>query len=146
ESTLVEPLVNCWAASPFLIAPVPASLHLLKYQLSLLQSYIGNPTFHAAASQDLSLAGGAFVNVSTGRVAEVVTLLNSTKNKLGHNLEFAQSILDFQSWLAANADGCGLAPYYQRIPKPLQGYIELVYDYLNRPSLRFFENLLYRSR
>jgi L-ascorbate metabolism protein UlaG (beta-lactamase superfamily) len=145
ESTLVEPLVNYWSAWPFLIAPVPASLHLLQYQLPLLQSYIDDPASHVTAGQDLSLAGGAFVNVPTDRVSEVATLLDSAKNELSRNLELAQSLLDFQSWLAANAKGSSLAPYYQRIPRPLQGYVELVYDYLNRPSLRFFENLLYRS-
>jgi L-ascorbate metabolism protein UlaG (beta-lactamase superfamily) len=145
ESTLVEPLINCWSAWSYLIAPAPASLHLLQYQLSLLQSYIDDPTFHAVASRDLSLAGGAFVNIPADRASEVAALLDSTKVNLRHNLEFAQSILDFQNWLVANAKGGSLAPYYQRIPKPLRGYTELVYDYLNRPSLRFFENLLYQS-
>jgi L-ascorbate metabolism protein UlaG (beta-lactamase superfamily) len=145
ESTLVEPLVNCWSAWSYLIAPAPASLHLLRYQLPLLQSYLDNPASHANASQDLSLAGGAFVNIPQDRAPEVAALLESAKNNLSHNLEFAQSIFDFQGWLVANADGNSLAPYYQRIPKPLRGYVELVYDYLNRPSLRFFENLLYES-
>ena len=145
KSTIVEPLVNCWSAWPFLIAPAPASLHLLRYQLSLLQSYIANPAFHAAASRDSSYAGGAFINISADRVSEVMALLESTKRNSSHNLELAQCILDFQSWLLANAGGNSLAPYYQRIPRPLRGYIELVYDYFNRPSLRFFENLLYRS-
>jgi L-ascorbate metabolism protein UlaG (beta-lactamase superfamily) len=145
ESTLVEPLVNCWSAWSFLIAPVPASLHLLQYQIPLLQSYIGDPTFHVAASQDPSLAGGAFVNVSTDRVAEVIALLDSTKSNLSYNLELAEGLLDFQSWLAANAKGASLASYYRRLPRPLRGYVELVYDYLDRPSLRFFENLLYQS-
>jgi len=145
ESTLVEPLVNCWSAWSFLIAPVPASLHLLQYQLPLLQSYLDDPTFHAAASQDLSLAGGAFVKVSADRASEVESLLENTKSHLSHNLELAQSLLEFQSWLVANAHGSSLTPCYQRIPSPLRGYIELVYDYLNRPSLRCFENILYRS-
>jgi L-ascorbate metabolism protein UlaG (beta-lactamase superfamily) len=144
ESTLVEPLVNCWSAWPFLIAPAPASLHLLRYQLPLLQSYLDNPLLHAA-SQDLSLAGGAFVNVSADRASEVAILLERTKDNLSHNLEFAKSILEFQNWLVANVNGCSLVPYYQKIPRPLRGYVELVYDYFNRPSLRFFENLLYRS-
>jgi L-ascorbate metabolism protein UlaG (beta-lactamase superfamily) len=145
ESTMVEPLVNSWSAWSFLIAPAPASLHLLQYQLPLLQSYVDDPTFHTTASQDPSLAGGAFVNVSADRVAEVANLLDSTKSNLNYNLELAQSLLDFQSWLTANAKGDSLAPYYQKLPRPLRGYVELVYDYLNRPSLRFFENLLYRS-
>jgi hypothetical protein len=126
ESTVIEPLVNCWSAWSFLIAPVPASLHLLQYQLSLLQSYIDNPTFHAVASQESSLAGGAFINISADRASEVAALLKSTKNNLNHNLELAQSLLDFQRWLVANANGYSLAPCYQMIPKPLRGYVELL--------------------
>lgn len=145
ESTLVEPLVNCWSAWPYLIAPVPASLHLLRYQLPLLQSYLDNPAFHVAASQDPSFAGGAFVNIAADRVSEVMALLSGARKNLSHNLELAQSILEFQNWLVAHAEGLSLAPFYDRIPKPLRGYVELVYDYFNRPSLRFFENLLYRS-
>jgi L-ascorbate metabolism protein UlaG (beta-lactamase superfamily) len=145
ESTVIEPLVNFWSAWSYLIAPVPASLHLLQYQLSLLHSYVDDPKFHAAASKEASLAGGAFINISTDRVSEVIALLESTKCNLKHNLDLAQGILNFQSWLMANAKGCSLAPGYQRIPMPLRGYIELVYDYFNRPSMRFFENLLYKS-
>jgi L-ascorbate metabolism protein UlaG (beta-lactamase superfamily) len=145
ESTLVEPLVNSWSAWSFLIAPVPASLHLLQYQLPLLQSYIDYPRSHASANQDPSFAGGAFINVAAVRVSEIAALMDSTVNNMSHNLEFAQSLLEFQNWLVANANGCSLVPYYQRVPDPLRGYIELVYDYFNRPSLRFFENLLYKS-
>jgi len=145
ESTLVEPLVNCWSAWSFLIAPMPASLHLLRYHIPLLQSYLDNPRSHFVASRDLTLAGGAFVNVPEERASEIAALLDSTRNNLSHNLEFAQSAIDFQNWLVANAQGCGMGPFYRRIPRPLRGYIELVYDYLNRPSIRFIENLLYRS-
>jgi L-ascorbate metabolism protein UlaG (beta-lactamase superfamily) len=144
ESTLVEPLVNCWSAWSFLIAPVPASLHLLQYQLPLLQSFIEDPAFHVA-SRDLSMAGGAFVDLPVDRVSEVRDLLASTRSNLSHNIELAESIFDFQRWLVATAKGCGMGPCYRRIPKPLRGYIELIYDYFNRPSLRFFENLLYLS-
>jgi L-ascorbate metabolism protein UlaG (beta-lactamase superfamily) len=144
DSTLVEPLVNYWSAWPFLIAPVTASLHLLQYQLPLLQSYLDDPAFHAS-SRELSAAGGAFVSIPAERISEVEALFSSTKRDLSHNLEFAQSLLDFQNWLAANARGSSLVPLYSRIPPPLRGCIELVYDYLNRPSLRFFENFLYRG-
>jgi L-ascorbate metabolism protein UlaG (beta-lactamase superfamily) len=144
DSTLVEPLVNRWSAWSFLIAPVPASLHLLQYQLPLLQSFIDNPTSHASG-HDISSAGGAIIDIPIDRSDEVVELLNSTKRDMRHNIELAQSLLQFQNWLAANANGESLTPCYQMIPRPLRGYVELVYDYLNRPCLRFFENLLYKS-
>src|SRR5215510_12549265 len=99
ESTLIEPLVNSWSAWPYLIAPVPASLHLLQYQVPLLQSYIEDPISHTVKSQDPAFAGGGFINISADRVSEGSTLLKDTMSNLSHNLEFAQSLLGFQNWL-----------------------------------------------
>jgi hypothetical protein len=146
RSALIEPLVNSWSAWSFLIAPVPASLHLLQYQLELLQSYVDDPEFHASAGQYPTLAGSAFVNIASDRVSEVKALLDKTLTIQRCNLEFARSILDFQRSLLNRANGLGLAPYYQDLPQPLRGYVELVYDYCHRPSIRFFENLVYESR
>ena len=43
------------------------------------------------------------------------------------------------------AKGQSLEPYYRHIPEELGGYAELVYDYYNRATVRFFESLLYES-
>ena len=47
---------------------------------------------------------------------------------------------------AAEAAGYSLRPLYEAIPEPLRGYVELVYDTNNAPSIRFLEGLLYKSR
>ena len=43
------------------------------------------------------------------------------------------------------ANGHSLESYYAELPSELRGYVELVYDYYNRPTVRFFESLLYES-
>jgi L-ascorbate metabolism protein UlaG (beta-lactamase superfamily) len=145
DTTLVECLAHSWPAWPNIIAPAPASLHLLQYQIPLLRSYLENPAVHALASKESTLTGGAFINIAADRFAEISSLLETARVNLSHNLELAQSVLEFQSWLIANASGLSMEPCYQKIPNALRGYVELVYDYFNRPSLRFFENLMYMS-
>ncbi len=145
DCTVIEPLVNSWPAWSFLVAPVPASLHLLQYQIPLLRSYIENPGVHVAACHDPAFAGGAFVDIPEHDVARVAALLEHTETALRHNLEFARDILSFQVMLNNLANGVGLDRYYPALPSSLQGYVELVYDYCHHPSLRFIENLLYES-
>lgn len=146
DSTLVEPLVNMWSAWPYTIAPVPSSFHLVNYQLKMLRSYLENPDLHFSASRNPELVGGAFVGVEPGRAGEVRQLLEETERRLAANVSLVESIESFQRRLVAEARGAGLAPYYAQLPEDLSGMVELVYDYHNRPSMRFFENLLYASR
>jgi len=47
--------------------------------------------------------------------------------------------------LAEEATGLSLESLYQKIPAALRGYVELVYDLNNHPSIRFIEGLLYHS-
>jgi L-ascorbate metabolism protein UlaG (beta-lactamase superfamily) len=146
DSTIIEPLVNSWSAWSFLISPVTASLHLMNYQIKTLESYLKDPAYHFQASRDPSLIGGPFVHVPSSRAAEVRQLLDSTRQKQGETLVLAASIRDFHNWLVEEAKGQSLEPYYQRLPDSLRGYVELVYDYYNRPTVRFFERLLYKSK
>ena len=145
DSTLIEPLVNSWSASSYLLSPATASLFLLNYQTAILRSYLAHPEIHAKATRDPSLVGGPFVGVPPSRVQEVRKLLEDTERGLAHNLEFARSLVSFQTWLLQNAHGQSLEPYYERVPDPLRGYVELFYDYEDRPALRLFEGLLYDS-
>jgi L-ascorbate metabolism protein UlaG (beta-lactamase superfamily) len=145
DSTVVEPLVHRWAAWPYVLPPLAAGLHLLNYQLPLLRSYLADPAQHFAAAHDPALIGGPFMDVPPARVGEVRAFLEETEARRGVLLDFARAARDFQSFLVAEARGQSLEPYYARIPEPLRGYVELVYDYHDRPSLRFLENLLYES-
>jgi L-ascorbate metabolism protein UlaG (beta-lactamase superfamily) len=78
-------------------------------------------------------------------VDEVRELLAATLAKRARNIEFAESVVGFANRLTAEATGQSLEPFYERVPEPLRGYVELVYDYYNRASVRFLEGLLYRS-
>lgn len=144
-STYIEPLVNQWPAWSYLMSPIPASLHLLDYQLKIMASYLENPAVHVAASKDPALVAGPFMNIPVSRKHEVRTLLEETRKKQAGNIELAHAFMEFSSRLAREAKGCSLEPYYARIPELLRGYVELVYDYHDRPSVRVLEKLLYDS-
>jgi L-ascorbate metabolism protein UlaG (beta-lactamase superfamily) len=145
DSTVIEPLVNQWSAWPQLLSPVPAALHLANYQLPALASYLKDPLSHVAASRDPEMIGGPFVDLPPERAAEVERLLESTKGRLGAHVELARTVTEFHNWLVDEAKGQCLEHFYERIPEVLRGYVELVYDYYNRPTVRFFESLLYGS-
>lgn len=146
DFTVVEPLVNYWAAWSHVISPAPASLHLLRYQIETLGSYLGDPEFHVEAALDPEYAGGPFCNIPVQRVDDVRTLLAETRRKQSANLEFARRIIEFHNWLVDEATGLSLEPLYQKAPDELRGFFELVYDYYHHPTLRFFEGLLYGSK
>jgi len=146
DSAVIEPLVNHWSAWAHLISPAPASLHLLNYQVKTLLSYLENPEYHFNASHDPNLIGGRFIDVDPSRAPEVEELLKQTLRKQKRNLEFATALLEFSNLLINDAKGQSLESYYQKLPPELRGYVELVYDYYDRPALRFMEGLLYESK
>ncbi len=146
DSTVVEPLVNQWSAWAQLISPVPASLHLLNFQLLALSSYLEDPPAHVNASRDPDLIGGPFVDLPPQKAGEIGELMRATESRQKGNLELAHALTKFHNLLVDEAHGQSLEPYYGLIPDELRGYVELVYDYYNRPTVRCFENMLYRSR
>jgi len=145
DSTVIEPLVDRWSAWSYLIAPVTAGLHLLHYQLKVMESYLADPEMHVKASQDPHFSGAAFMNIPSERTNEVRRLLAQTKQKREASLKFSRSITEFHNLLVAEADGESLRPFYEWMPESLGGYVELVYDYYNRASVRFLEGMLYES-
>lgn len=145
DSTVIEPLVDRWSAWSYLIAPVTAGLHLLHYQLKVMESYVADPEMHVKVSQDPHFSGGAFMNIPSERANEVRRLLAQTKEKREASLKFSRSITEFHNLLVAEADGESLKPFYEWMPDSLGGYVELVYDYYNRASVRFLEGMLYES-
>ncbi len=145
DTTVVEPLVNQWSAWAHLIPPVAAGLHLVNYQIKTLQSYLENPKMHLQAARNPDLIGGPFMDIPTHRLEEVRELLDATRRRQARSIEFGESITGFANWLVDAATGESLEPFYSKIPEPMRGYVELIYDYYNRPSLRFLEGLLYAS-
>jgi L-ascorbate metabolism protein UlaG (beta-lactamase superfamily) len=145
DSTTIEPLVNRWAAWANVIAPVASSLHLKNYQVKLLESFLKDPGLHAEACLNPRLRSGPFVDINPARIDEVRQLLTSTKAGLQENLRFATSLIEFHNQLAKETTGGSLEPYYQSLPEPLLGYVELLYDYYDHPIVRCVESLLYES-
>ncbi len=144
-STAAEPLVNSWAVWSDLVSPAPFSLHTSNYQIKTLTSYLTNPQIHAKACQNPKFIGGPFVDVPQERAGEVRQLLTRTEERLADNVEFAAALREFHDLLAREARGQSLEPFYEKVPGPLKGYVELVYDYYNNPIVRPIESLLYES-
>ncbi|MBY6243521.1 MBL fold metallo-hydrolase [Methylosinus sp. Sm6] len=145
ESTCVEPLVGRWVAWAHVMAPALFSMHLTNYQMQTLRSYLSNPALHETCCRDPRLLGGPFVDIAKERSGEVAALLAEMEEKLADNVEFARGLSDFQNRIVEEAKGESLQSYYERAPKSLRGFIELIYDYYDRPIIRCLEGMLYRS-
>jgi len=144
-ATVAEALVNKWVAWSNTVPPVAGSLHLKNFQLKLLESYLKDPKVHLDACKNPKYRAGPFVDIPIERMQEVADLLAFTQTAQRKSLELATEIKDFQSYLVQEAKGQSLDPYYQKVPPGLQGFVELAYDYFNRPMVRFFESLLYEA-
>jgi L-ascorbate metabolism protein UlaG (beta-lactamase superfamily) len=138
--------VNSWFAWSYVLSPLTASLHLLNYQLKAMEEYLENPELHVRAAHDPALAGGPYLDIPAARAGEVKALLESTKLNQRHNLALAEATAEFYNRLVDEASGQSLDSFYKELPGPLRGYVELVYDYYNRPVARFIEGLLYASQ
>lgn len=145
DSTAIEPLGNHWCVWADTIAPVPGSLHLLNYQLKLLESYLAAPDAHELACQDVNLIGGPYIDIPEACADAVRQFYERTVALEKDRLALARAIRTVYEWLGQEAKGQGMDELYARLPPELAGYVELVYDYHNHPMLRFLDGLLYKS-
>jgi L-ascorbate metabolism protein UlaG (beta-lactamase superfamily) len=145
-NVLVEPLFNQWYAWSNLIAPATSSMYVANLHLKIMQSFVTSPQLHAAALKNPANLGGPYINYGTDRVNEIKTLLERTQKEQAHVIEFAEAIKALDNTLTEEANGLSLEPLYQKVPEPLQGYVELVYDLNHSSSMRFIEGFLYHSR
>jgi L-ascorbate metabolism protein UlaG (beta-lactamase superfamily) len=145
DSTVLEPLVNKWHAWSQLMSPLTAGFHLLNYQCNTMKSYIDDPESHVRACSDAALKGGPFVNIPIDRVEDIRSLLDDTLSRQGSNIELAKAVVSYYNKLVNEAVGQSIEPYYEYLPPELKGYVELVYDYYGRPTLRILEGMLYES-
>lgn len=143
--TVVEPLVARWHAWPHLISPATAALNAANRHLTTMSSYVAMPQVHAAALRDPTLLGGPFIDLGGERVEEVRALIEWTRERQAASLSLAADLSSTWKLLAAEADGHGLGPLYDRLPTSLKGLLELVYTPAGAPDLRLNEALLYRS-
>ena len=142
----VEPLVDHWYAWSHLIPPATRCRNLKKRYIPILESYIAAPTIHASAIRDPKMRGGPFVDYDGKRVNEISALLERTKSTRADLLALSDAFDDLDRLLSAEARGASMQELYPRVPDRLRGYVELVYDLNNHPSLRLIEPLFYRNR
>ncbi len=145
-NVVLEPLVDQWYAWPHLIPPATTARNISERHLRIMDSYIDSPEMHAAAVKNPKLLGGPFMDFEGDRVELVKALRENTKTERRHLLDLSQAISDLDRLLRERATGYSLEPLYEKVPEPLQGFVELIYDLNNQPSFRLIEPLLYRSR
>jgi L-ascorbate metabolism protein UlaG (beta-lactamase superfamily) len=145
QNVQVEPLFNQWYAWTHLIAPQTAAMNIANSHVKKMQSYVAAPQLHADAVKNPAMLGGPFIDYQGGRVKEIKALLDSTIKDQAHLLKFAESVKALDQTLRNEARGYSLTPLYEQVPDNLKGYVELVYDLNNNPSIRFIEGLLYQS-
>jgi hypothetical protein len=143
QNVLVEPLINQWYAWSGLIPPATAAMFVANSHLKIMQSFVAAPQTHVAALKNPAMRGGPFISYGAGMVGEIKTLIEKTAQEQSHLLELATAIQQLSNTLS-EADGTSLEPFYSRIPHPLKGYVELIYDN-GHPSFRLIEGLLYKS-
>jgi L-ascorbate metabolism protein UlaG (beta-lactamase superfamily) len=146
QNVQCEPLFNQWYAWTHLIAPHTAAMFIANLHLKIMKSYVAAPQIHANAVKNPAMLGGPFIDYQGGRVDEIRALTDRTAKESAHMIEFAEAIKALNELLNNEAKGFSLEPLYEKIPQTLKGYVELVYDLNNNPSIRFLEGLLYKSR
>ncbi len=141
----LEPLFNKWYTWPHNIAPATAAMFVANHHIKIMKSFISNPKAHQAALKNPALMGGPFVDYAVERVDDIKELLAKTVSESEDLIAFSKAYHDLDKMLSEQALGYSLESLYKQVPAPLRGYVELLYDLNNNPSLRFFEPLLYHS-
>ncbi|HLX08759.1 MAG TPA: MBL fold metallo-hydrolase [Thermoanaerobaculia bacterium] len=144
-NVLAEPLVCNWYAWTHLIQPVTAGRNVLERHLNIMRSFTQAPQVHQAAVRNPAMLGGPFISYGPERVKDIAQLIDTTLRSQGDLLVLARAVNDLDGMLRTEAKGFSLEPLYSRVPEPLRGFVELVYDLNHNPSFRLLEPLLYRS-
>lgn len=142
---VAEPLFNQWYAWSSLISPASSAMFVANSHLKIMQSFVAHPEVHASALKNPAMRGGPFIAYDTSRAKDVKALMEKTIKEQAHILKFAADLQGLNDKLAQEGDGSSLEPLYESIPDSLKGYVELVYDLNNHPSVRMIEGLLYKS-
>jgi L-ascorbate metabolism protein UlaG (beta-lactamase superfamily) len=144
-NVMIEPLFNQWYAWSYLISPSTAPMYVANLHLKLMESFIVAPQVHVSALKNPANLGGPFIDYDAGKIPQIKALRETTLKENQHMLAFAEAVKTLDKILAEEATGLSLESFYERVPDALRGYIELVYDLNNQPSIRFIEGLLYHS-
>jgi L-ascorbate metabolism protein UlaG (beta-lactamase superfamily) len=143
---LAEPLVCNWYAWTHLIPPVTAGMNVADRHLSIMKSFVQAPQVHAGAVKNPAMLGGPFISYPVSRVADIQRLIERTQEEQRELIDLANAVRQLDDLLRKEAKGFSLEPLYSRVPDPLRGFVELVYDLNHHPCFRLIEPLIYRSR
>ncbi len=145
---IVEPLVRRFPVWLHTFSPATAALHLARYQMPALRSYLKAPDVHVRSARSPKLRGGPFVDVDSERRDEVADLTRSIEVDDAEVLGLAEDITAAYRQLAADApaDGSSLDGLAAALPPRLRPFVEPVYDLRSQADLRLDEGALYRSR
>jgi len=146
QNVQVEPLFNNWYAWSHLVAPATAAMNIANSHLKIMRSYVAAPLVHASAVKNPAMLGGPFIDYQGQRVPEIKALIEKTMKQHAPMIQLAESIKALDELLRNEAKGYGLEPLYPKVPDNLRGFVEIVYDLNNNPSIKFIEPLLYHSR
>lgn len=144
-NVLAEPLVCGWYAWTHLIQPLTAGRNIVDRHLSIMKSFVQSPQVHLAATRNPAMLGGPFISYGPERVQDIKALMERTLVEQADLITLARAVKELDDLLRSEAKGFSLEPLYSRVPEPLRGYVELVYDLNHAPSFRLIEPLLYES-
>jgi L-ascorbate metabolism protein UlaG (beta-lactamase superfamily) len=144
-NVLAEPLVCNWYAWTHLIQPVTAGRNIVDRHLSIMKSFVQAPQVHLNATRNPAMLGGPFISYGPERVKDIRALMERTLADQADLITLAHAVKELDDLLRGEAKGFSLEPLYSRVPAPLRGYVELVYDLNHNPSFRLIEPLLYEG-
>ncbi|WP_062215849.1 MBL fold metallo-hydrolase [Streptomyces sp. NBRC 109706] len=128
-----------------MINPLTAGLNLRERQLATLRSYLADPDLHTRAVADPGNYGRPFLNPSGAGFERLKTFHEEVTVDAAPLIDLADDFTAARVLVEEHADGGALAPLYGQLPASLRGIVELVYDDVNRASIRILEPVLYRS-
>jgi L-ascorbate metabolism protein UlaG (beta-lactamase superfamily) len=146
QNIIAEPLFSQWYAWPYLIPPASAAMYIANSHLKIMQSFVSAPQVHVSALKNPAMIGGPFINYDPSKAPDIKRLIDKTLTEQKVMLEFAGAIQTLDQMLFNEADGYSMEALYTKVPDILKGYVELIYDLHDNPSIRFLEGLLYKSK
>lgn len=144
-SIKLEPFIWDWYAWPYLIPPITAGFNILERHLSIMESYVQNPSIHCQAIKNPQLLGGPFIDLDGENINEVKNLISETKQTCVNLMSLSNAYKELDNMLQREAIGDSLEKFYELIPNQLKGLVELVYDLNHHPSIRIIEPFVYNK-
>lgn len=97
------------------------------------------------AQGSAELVGGEFLHCTADQVEAIKVLIEDINTKHQDVVELSNSIKELDDLLLLHTSGETIEVLYPKVPKALQGYIELTMDMYHNPGYRLIESLLYKS-